>query len=51
MKVKTKKECLKGWTDNYIKVATPYKEGLINKVISVGLLDIDESGRLKVEFN
>ena len=48
---KNKEGMLEGWTDNYIKVATPYNEGLINKIIPVGLIDIDESGRLKVELN
>ena len=48
---KNKEGMLEGWTDNYIKVATPFNEGLINKVVPVGLIDIDESGRLKVELN
>ena len=42
---------LEGWTDNYIKVVTPFNEELINKVIPVGLIEIDEAGRLNVELN
>ncbi len=48
---KNKDGLLEGWTDNYIKVVTPFKEELINKVIPVGLIEIDEAGRLNVELN
>jgi threonylcarbamoyladenosine tRNA methylthiotransferase MtaB len=48
---KNKDGLLEGWTDNYIKVVTPFKKELINKVIPVGLIEIDEAGRLNVELN
>jgi threonylcarbamoyladenosine tRNA methylthiotransferase MtaB len=37
---------LSGFTDNYIKVITPYQDDLINSTVKVKLIDFDEEGNI-----
>lgn len=39
-----------GFTENYIKVKTPFKPELINSFREVGLLEIDRDGIVKIEL-
>jgi threonylcarbamoyladenosine tRNA methylthiotransferase MtaB len=43
---KIKDSMLEGWTDNYIKVAVPYDESLVNQIVDAKLVDFDEQGRV-----
>jgi len=36
-----------GFTDNYIRVKTPYKEGMENTILNVYLSELDEEGTVK----
>lgn len=42
-----KKNSISGWTDNYIRVTTPWDKNLVNKICPVKLEIIDESGLIK----
>ena len=39
-----------GFTDNYIKVKTPYNKALINQLRTVTLKEIDEKGEVVAEI-
>lgn len=41
---------IQGFTENYIKVRTPWNPSLINTVHRVTLKDIAEDGLVKIEF-
>ena len=39
-----------GFTNNYVKVKTPYNKDLVNTVHEVKLSEIDRDGLFKIEF-
>ena len=39
-----------GFTENYIKVKTPFNSNLTNRIIPVQLIDIDEDGVFSINF-
>ncbi len=39
-----------GYTDNYIRVKTPYDKDLANQISQISLADIDFDGYVKVDF-
>lgn len=39
-----------GFTENYVKVKTPYNPDLVNQIVPVKLVDIDRDGVVKVEL-
>jgi len=45
-----KENLMFGFTENYVKVAFPYDEKLVNTVQTVKLLDIDNDGNVKAEI-
>lgn len=41
---------LYGFTENYVKVKTPYDAGLINQIVAVQLTEIDRDGLMKCDI-
>lgn len=41
---------LYGFTENYVKVKTPYDSGLINQIVAVQLTEIDRDGLMKCDI-
>lgn len=41
---------LQGFTENYVKVKTPFKEELVNSLVQVKLESIDQDGLVEVSF-
>ncbi len=41
---------MNGFTQNYVKVKTPFDPSLINQTVKVKLLEIDTDGLVKVEL-
>lgn len=39
-----------GFTENYVKVKTPFNAELVNKIQDVKLIEIDRDGVVKIEF-
>ncbi len=42
------KGMISGFTENYIKVEIPFDQGLVNKIVEVELLELSESGKIKL---
>ncbi len=40
-----------GFTENYVKVKTPYNEALANQIVSIQLTEIDRDGVMKCELS
>ena len=45
-----KKGYIHGFTENYVKVKTPWDPSLINKTHTIELTDIDEDGIVRFEY-
>ena len=41
---------LYGFTENYVKVKTPYDARLINQIVAVQLTEIDRDGLMKCDI-
>mgnify|MGYP006195243755 CR=1 FL=1 len=41
---------LYGFSENYVKVKTPYNEALINQIVAVELTEIDRDGLMKCDI-
>jgi threonylcarbamoyladenosine tRNA methylthiotransferase MtaB len=40
-----------GFTENYVKIKTPWDPALVNTLQDVHLTKIDEEGSVRIEFN